>query len=62
MRYAFFSAATTIAALKKAYRTVYRSGLSQQEILRELAAQGAACPEVRMVAEFIEASPRGIIR
>lgn len=54
--------ATTIAALKKAYRTVYRAGLSQQEILRELAEQGAACAEVRMIAAFIEASPRGIIR
>ncbi len=54
--------AASIAALKKAYRTVYRAGLSQQEILRELAEQGAACAEVRMIASFIEASPRGIIR
>ncbi|TAK45739.1 MAG: acyl-ACP--UDP-N-acetylglucosamine O-acyltransferase [Betaproteobacteria bacterium] len=55
-------AAATIAALKQAYRTVYRGGLSQQEILQELARQGAACAEVRAIAEFIEASPRGIIR
>ncbi|TAK43128.1 MAG: acyl-ACP--UDP-N-acetylglucosamine O-acyltransferase [Betaproteobacteria bacterium] len=55
-------AAATIAALKKAYRTVYRAGLSQQEILQELARQGAECAEVRAIAEFIEASPRGIIR
>ncbi len=55
-------AAATIAALKKAYRTVYREGLSQQEILRELARQGAECAEVRAIAAFIEASPRGIIR
>ena len=54
--------AATIAALKRAYRTVYRSGLSLQEMLRELAAQGADCAEVRMIAEFIETSPRGIIR
>ncbi|TAN56220.1 MAG: acyl-ACP--UDP-N-acetylglucosamine O-acyltransferase [Betaproteobacteria bacterium] len=55
-------AAATIAALKKAYRTVYRAGLSQQEILQELARQGAECAAVRAIAEFIEASPRGIIR
>ena len=55
-------AAATIAALKQAYRTVYRSGLSQQEILLELEAQGLQCAEVRAIAEFIEASPRGIIR
>ncbi len=54
--------AATIAALKRAYRTVYRSGLSQQEILRELSAQGAEHPEVRAIAEFIEKSARGIIR
>jgi UDP-N-acetylglucosamine acyltransferase len=54
--------ATTIAALKRAYRTVYRAGLSQQEILRDLAAQGAGCAEVRAIAQFIEASPRGIVR
>ena len=55
-------AAATIAALKQAYRTVYRSGLSQQEILRELEAQGLQCAEVRAIAEFIATSPRGIIR
>ena len=55
-------AAATIAALKQAYRTVYRSGLSQQEILRELETQGLQCAEVRAIAEFIATSPRGIIR
>jgi len=55
-------AAATIAALKQAYRTVYRSGLSQQEILLELEAQGLQCAEVRAIAEFIATSPRGIIR
>ena len=54
--------AQTIAALKRAYRTLYRSGLSQQEILGALAVQGGECAEVRMIAEFIERSPRGIIR
>ncbi len=54
--------AATIAALKRAYRTVYRSGLSQQDTLRELSALGAEHPEVRAIAEFIEKSARGIIR
>lgn len=54
--------APTIAALKRAYRTVYRSGLLQEEVQRELAAQAQACPEVRAIADFIAGSPRGIIR
>lgn len=52
----------TIAALKRAYRTVYRAGLSHEEVLAALAEQGAACPEVRAMAGFIAGSPRGIIR
>ena len=55
-------AAETVAALKRAYRTVFRSGKPHEEILRELAEQAAACAEVRAFAEFIEKSPRGIIR
>ena len=56
-----FSSAT-IGALKQAYRTLYRSGLGADEMRRELEAQGAACPEVRALLEFVDASARGIIR
>jgi UDP-N-acetylglucosamine acyltransferase len=54
--------AETIQALKRAYRTLYRSGLGAEEAQRELAAQGEACAEVRVLLEFVEASTRGIIR
>ena len=54
--------AATIDALKRAYKTIYRSGLGQEEVRRELEAQAATCPEVRVIVEFLDASKRGIIR
>jgi UDP-N-acetylglucosamine acyltransferase len=55
-------AASSIEALKRAYKTVYRSGLALEEVLRELEAQAAACAEVRSVLEFLKSSKRGFIR
>ena len=52
----------TIDALKRAYRTIYRSGLGQDEVKRELEAQAGACAEVRAVLDFLNASKRGFIR
>jgi UDP-N-acetylglucosamine acyltransferase len=54
--------AEAMLALKRAYRTLYRSGLSLDEAKRELAAPAAAFPEVRRFLDFISASKRGIIR
>ncbi len=54
--------AETIDALKRAYRTIYRSGLGQDEVKRELEAQAGACAEVRVVLDFLNASKRGFIR
>jgi UDP-N-acetylglucosamine acyltransferase len=54
--------AQTIQALKRAYRTLYRAGLSAEEVRRELAEQAAVVPEVRRIAEFVDGSKRGIIR
>jgi UDP-N-acetylglucosamine acyltransferase len=54
--------AGTIQAIKRAYRTLYRSGLGAEEARRELESQAAACPEVRTFVEFLDASTRGIIR
>jgi UDP-N-acetylglucosamine acyltransferase len=56
-----FSTAT-ISALKRAYRTLYRSGMSADEIRRELEAQAAGCAEVRALLEFLDGSARGIVR
>ena len=52
----------TLDALKRAYKTIYRSGLGAEEIRRELEAQAKACPEVRPLIDFLDSSKRGIVR
>lgn len=52
----------SINALKRAYRTLYRSGLGLDEAKRELEAQAAECPEVRLILDFLGCSQRGILR
>jgi acyl-[acyl carrier protein]--UDP-N-acetylglucosamine O-acyltransferase len=56
-----FSAAD-IQELKRAYRTLYRDGLSLEEARAKLAKQSAACPPVRAFVNFLDNSKRGIIR
>jgi len=52
----------TILAIKRAYKTLYRAGLSAEEARRELETQAAGCAEVRVFVDFLAASTRGIIR
>ena len=52
----------TINALKRAYRTLYRSGLGLEEARSELQRQAAECTEVNEILEFLGKSKRGIIR
>jgi len=52
----------SIAGLKRAYRTLYRSGLGFEEARAHLESQVAACPQVRELLEFLARSKRGIIR
>lgn len=54
--------ADTIAALKRAYRTLFRSGLGMQDAQRELQALAEGCDAVRPILEFLARSARGIIR
>jgi UDP-N-acetylglucosamine acyltransferase len=54
--------ADTIAHIKRAYRTLYRAGLSLEDAKRELAAQAAACPEVGALLESLARTRRGFIR
>ena len=54
--------AQDIQGLKRAYRTLYRSGLALEDARRELDSQAAACPPVRPLVEFLDNSKRGIIR
>ena len=51
-----------IAALKRAYRTLYRRRLALADARRELEAQIAECVHVRDLVEFLDRSKRGIIR
>jgi len=52
----------TLAALRHAYKTVYRSGLRLAEALERLEGEAAGVPEVAQWVAFIRASQRGIIR
>ena len=54
--------ATTMRALRDAYRIVYRSGLKAEEAIEKLGGAGAEVPEIRALAEFIRTSSRGIVR
>jgi len=54
--------ADAINALKRAYRTLYRSGLGIEDAKRELEKQSADCPDVRLLVDFLQSSRRGIIR
>jgi UDP-N-acetylglucosamine acyltransferase len=51
-----------IAALKRAYKTLYKSKLSLAQAREELERQAVESPEVRAFAEFIARSTRGILR
>ena len=48
-------------SIKRAYRTLYRSGLGLEEAKRELAGQAAQCAEVGALLEFLARSRRGFI-
>ena len=52
----------SIAGLKRAYRTLYRTGLGLEEARAGLESQVAACPQVREILDFLARSKRGIIR
>jgi UDP-N-acetylglucosamine acyltransferase len=51
-----------IADLKRAYKTLYKSGLSLADARAELDRQAAESPAVRPLAEFLAMSTRGILR
>ncbi len=52
----------SIAALKRAYKTLFKSGLTLAEARAELERQAAEAPEVRMLLDFLAGSTRGILR
>ena len=52
----------SIARIKRAYKTLYKSGLSLEEAKDEIAAQSRDCPELKELLDFLAHCKRGIIR
>lgn len=52
----------TIMAIKRAYKTLYRSGLPLEQAVQEINAQAEEHPELKLFTEFLARSTRGIIR
>jgi len=51
-----------VAAVKRAYKTLYKSGLTLDDARAAIAAEAAAVPELAQLAGFLETPGRGIIR
>jgi UDP-N-acetylglucosamine acyltransferase len=51
-----------VAAIKRAYRALYRSGLKLEEALQRVREIAAAVPEVAPFADFVGDSSRSIVR
>lgn len=54
--------ADTISRIKRAYKTLYKSGLGLEDAKREIALQAGECPELQLMLDFFAHSTRGIIR
>lgn len=54
--------AETITRLKRAYKTLYRSGLTLDQARRKLSLQVKECPEIQLMLDFLAGATRGIIR
>ncbi len=51
-----------IAVIKKAYKTLFRSGLLSREALEQIEAEGSGSEDLRAIVEFVRRSKRGICR
>ncbi len=51
-----------IAAIRRAYKTLYKSGLGFDEAKTTIAAEAAGAPELRALSDFLAEPGRGIIR
>ena len=58
--------AEAITALRRAYKTLYRDGLSLEQAIEQIAAQAAEVPEhaqhLHLLLQFLRQSERGIVR
>jgi len=51
-----------ITQIKRAYKVLYRNGLSLEEAKKEIALMHAQCGKIELLSEFLNLSKRGIIR
>lgn len=51
-----------VMAIKRAYKTLYRSGLSLEEAKAAIELQLSDHPELKLLADFLNRSQRGIVR
>jgi len=51
-----------IAEIRRAYKTLYRSGLTLEEAKAAIAAQVGKAPALKMLVDFLQRSTRGIVR
>jgi UDP-N-acetylglucosamine acyltransferase len=54
--------ADTIDGLRRAYKTLYRSGLTLEQAKASLAAEVDRLPELDLIVEFLQLCTRGIVR
>ncbi len=53
---------STIAAIKRAYKTLYKSGLRLEEARQVLEQMAQETPEIQLLADFVAQTERGIVR
>ena len=54
--------AAALAAIKRAYKTLYKSGLTLDQAKVQLAEQAKTCAEIGLLTDFLQSSTRGIVR
>jgi UDP-N-acetylglucosamine acyltransferase len=52
----------TVAALKRAYKVIFRQSLTLQEALRELQEMVIEFPQIEILSDFLSKTTRGIVR
>jgi UDP-N-acetylglucosamine acyltransferase len=55
-------ATETLVSLRRAYKMIYRKGLTVKQAMLELENMLGECPEVQVMIDFIQLSNRGIVR
>lgn len=55
-------AVETMLNLRRAYKTIYRKGLTVKDALEHLSKMVEECPEVQLFIDFIQNSERGLVR